>query len=373
MGQGAGPTDAPPPPSCGVLVVSADGDLTEHAAAFLERSTGFTLAASVTDAEAALRAISVRRDVAAVLVDAEAARDLAPAIARRLGTVVAARRPSVDDYKAAMAARAIDVLDVPLSAEALETALSDAAARTRSHDAPNGALVVVTAPKGGCGVTTLVVHLAHRVRESGASVCIVELGEPDGGVKALLHSAWSDRPPVAEVLADGQDMSDDQLRAATAPGGGSLGVLSGPAANGESPVDARALATLLWRLETLYDVVLVDAGAAPGSFARNGLADRVVLVVTPDWQCVAAASAQLELSDEGPLVVVNRAARADDLQPQSIASLLKRSVARAVLPECFGDLQRGAHAGDPARVQSAEWNAAVAALSSDLELVTRSS
>ena len=355
-----------------MLVVSADEDLTEHAAAFLERSAGFTLVASATDAEAALRAISVRRDVAAVLVDSEAARDLAPAIARRLGTVVAARRPSVDDYKAAMAARAIDVLDVPLSAEALETALGDAAARTRSHDAPNGVLVVVTAPKGGCGVTTLVVHLAHRVRESGASVCIVELGDPHGGVKTLLHSAWSERPPVAEVLADGQDLSDDQLRATTAPERGSLGALAGPAATGVSPIDARALATLLWRLETMYDVVLVDAGATPGSLARNGLADRVVFVVTPDWQCVAAAGAQLDFADDGPLVVVNRAARGDDLQPQSIASLLKCTVARTVLPECFGDLQRGAHAGDPARVQSTEWNAAVAALASDLELVTTS-
>lgn len=352
----------------GVLVATGDRDLLEHVEALLADSASFSVRATAADAEAALRNISARRGLSAVVLDVDVARVLAPAIARRLGTVVVGRRPSVEDYKAALAARAVDLLEVPLSPGTLESALRDAAERTRSHDGPHGMLVVVTAPKGGCGATTTTVHVANRMNASGASVCVVELGDPAGGVRTLLHSSWEPRPPLSEVLATGQDLSDEQLRGVATPDGSTFAVLEGPAAPPGAAPDPRVLATLLWRLETLYDVVLVDAGNSAAAPASWPMADRVLVVVTPDWQCMAAARTLLEKSHENePAVLVNRSARADDIQPSTVESLLGVAPV-TVLPQCFGDLQRAAHAGAPARVQNQDWQRALDVLCGELRL-----
>ncbi len=349
-----------------VLVAVSEPDVQAQVVAALTAGDRFSVLECEADQEAVLVELSLRREIGAVILDGDMGREVAPTFARSVGTIVVARRPSADDLRLALSARVIDVLEPPLSQGKLEETVSEAMARTRGSAVTTGTVVLVKAAKGGSGATTVAVQLGARLRKRGASVCLVELGPPQGGVASLVDVAGGPGRSLADVLGAG-DLADQQLLDALTTDATGAAFIPGPAHLDASSVEGRPLSRLLWRLRTLFDVVVVDAGTTTGPLFRaaSNMADRSFVVVTPDWQCLGAAAdiarrwhaGELQLSS--PVLLLNKADASDEVQPRAIAKRLGFPSGTTVLPHCYTELQKAAAAKAPANLVDRDWTAAM--------------
>ncbi|MFO1537558.1 MAG: CpaE family protein [Actinomycetota bacterium] len=145
-----------------------------------------------------------------------------------------------------------------------------------------GRLIVVHAPKGGVGTTTVAVNLASALAASGTGAVLVD-ADLAGGDVALLLGVTPERSAL-DLVGSVHYAEPEFLRSLLVPVGEGLLVLPAPAEppgpDGPSPEELVAVSGALRPLGT----VVVDLPAGSDALARAFVdeADEIVLVTTLD-------------------------------------------------------------------------------------------
>ncbi|GGR99549.1 septum formation initiator [Streptomyces humidus] len=240
-----------------------------------------------------------------------------------------------------------------------------------------GTVVTVSGAKGGVGATLTAVQLALAAQASGRPTALVDLDLQTGDIASYLDVQFRrsvvDLAAIADIspriLAEAVFRHDTGVALLLAPGEGERG----------EEVTDRATRQILAALRSRYEVVIVDCGAqlsGAGAVAVE-LADRAVLVTTPDVVAVRGAKRTVRMWDrlqirkaEETTVVVNRHSRGTEIQPSLIQKITGTAVAATVVPANFKELQAAVDAG---RVHALDGKGAVRqalwALAGELELV----
>ncbi|MGH2827411.1 MAG: hypothetical protein ACRDKF_10620 [Actinomycetota bacterium] len=197
-----------------------------------------------------------------------------------------------------------------------------------------GAVIAVTAPSGGLGVTSLALHLAAALAPR-CSVGYVDLAGGAGlrmGLEPGGHRTW------AEI-----DDDTDSVRLCALPMGGGFRALFAPDEGGDS-------ALVVKRARRAFDLVVVDATVEAAPEVLHD-ADAAVLVTAPTVPGAHRAAALLEAwpnLDWAPVTV--RTGPGGETTCNQLAAILQRRVALE-LP-CCAALR---DAEDDGRLVSLRW------------------
>ncbi|WP_326692755.1 AAA family ATPase [Streptomyces sp. NBC_01795] len=215
-----------------------------------------------------------------------------------------------------------------------------------------GTVVTVSGAKGGVGTTLTAVQLALAARASGRETALVDMDLQAGDVASYLDVQF--RRSVADLVGI-KDITPRVLQDAVYTHESGLGLLLAPG-EGErgEEVDERAARQIVGALRARFEVVVVDCGTQmhAANAAAVELADRTVLLTTPDVISVRGAKRMVRLWDrlqvrkaEETVTVVNRASRHTEIQPQLISRIIGTPVARTTVPAQFKELQSALDAG----------------------------
>jgi len=358
-----------------ILVASSDPAVRAQAAALVREDAELTLAGTAASVDEVYAAFE-HSQVDALLVHEQlgplpimdAVRDLGTRFPH-VGLVLAVKQGGPALLRSALQAGARDVIELPLSLEELQAGLKSAARWSRSirpatdeaeeeETSPAGRMVTLVGAKGGVGTTTVALQLAlaaSRVRGS-RSVCLVDFDLQAGDVGVLLdvahHRSVVDLIGLSEVSAPQLEGTvyghPSGVRVLLAPG-------EGERAEELSATDARSILSALKRT---YDVVIVDGGTVltEGNAPAAEIADEVLLVVTPDVPAVRGANRVRELwrrlgiEPDRARVLVNRASKTTEVQPDLIRKVVDLPLAVNQIPARFSDLEGAANTGAPDRL-----------------------
>ncbi|MDQ0833113.1 MULTISPECIES: AAA family ATPase [Streptomyces] len=266
-------------------------------------------------------------------------------------------------FAAAMDAGARGLVTLPLSYEDLANrvqAVATWSVGVRRHlghggdvfTGAGGTVVTVSGAKGGVGATLTAVQLALAAQASGRPTALVDLDLQAGDVASYLDVQFRrsvvDLAAIADIspriLAEAVFRHDSGVALLLAPGEGERG----------EEVTDRAARQILGALRSRYEVVVVDCGAqlAGAGAAAVELADRALLVTTPDVVAVRGAKRTVRMWDrlqirkaEETTVVVNRNSRSTEIQPPLIQKITGTAVAATTVPANFRELQAAVDAG----------------------------
>lgn len=291
-----------------------------------------------------------------------------------VGIVLVVRAETPESLRGAMEAGVRDVVATPLSVDRLTAAVQSAAAwsatvRARmrpsaeaARPAFRGRMIAVAGAKGGVGATTLATQLAldlvRRDRDRGLSVCLVDLDLQAGDVRAYLD--LEHRRSVSDLLPVANELTTRHLEEGLFAHESGLRVLL-PPPRGEDADDVTtdAARRILGGIRSRFDLTVVDVGShlTLGGAVALELADDVLLAVTPDVVSIRAANRsiamwrRLDIDTDAVRVVVNRADRRREVQPDFISRVVGASVAETTVPDGFEQLEAAVNTGAPERVQ----------------------
>ncbi|MET8855239.1 MULTISPECIES: AAA family ATPase [unclassified Streptomyces] len=281
-----------------------------------------------------------------------------------VGVVLITADTSTGVLTAAMDSGARGIIGLPLGYDALAERVQAAAAwsagmRRHLHSGapevyagPGGTVVTVTGAKGGVGATVTAVQLALAAKASGHNVALLDLDLQSGDVASYLDVQF--RRSVADLAAI-TDINARVLQDAVYTHDSGIALLLAPAEGerGEEVTD-RVARQVLGALRSRHDVVVVDCGSQMNSAtaAAVEMADRALLLVTPDVIAVRAAKRMVRMWDrlqirkaEETTTVVNRFARGTEIQPSLVERVTGTKVARSAVPAAFKELQSVVDAG----------------------------
>jgi len=166
--------------------------------------------------------------------------------------------------------------------------------------------IAVAAHKGGCGKTSITVHLAGAAARVGKRVLVVDV-DPQGAAGAAL-GVTATKPTLYEVLV-GTAKPSEAVRATVTE---RLSVLPADmdlaGAEVELPRAAGWQATLRARLGSLrgFDVCLIDTAPGLGVLPYVALAgaDRAIIVCTPDYLSYRSLPSVLEATGRARVKVI---------------------------------------------------------------------
>jgi pilus assembly protein CpaE len=381
-----------------ILLAIENPELAADVRARIEEIGGLSVVGVATSAPAVIGACE-QGEIDAVLLHEDVGplpllhltRDL---VARfpALGVVLLVADPSADLLRGALQAGARGVTGLPLSFDALETDLAAAAswARTmQSRFATDSAAVGPTTgssarmfafagSKGGVGTSTIALHLALEAAETfgtARSVCFVDFDLQTGDAGNLLD--LEHRRSVVDLLDVAEDLSERHLDEALYRHPSGLSILLAPH-DGEQGEDVTAAHArqILAAVRARFDVVVVDLGsvASEATLTAAEMADSVLLVTTPDVPSMRGANRLLRLWErldsrrEGIEVLVNRASRISDVQPDLVDSVVAVPRVPTAIPADYRDLQPAVNSGTPSRAATGPVREAIVKLGTHLGL-----
>jgi pilus assembly protein CpaE len=265
-----------------------------------------------------------------------------------------------DTIVRAMRAGAQEHLSLPLSQQELFKTCIKVIERRRGHassDGRHGELWVAYGPKGGVGVTTLVVNLAVALQAAQRNVALVDLDVYSGDAAFFLDvkPACTLRQVVASEHLDPVFVRGAMVRHASG-----LSILAAPAAGrDEAPLALSGERTMaiLELVTGMHELTLVDTPGIPSDATRAalGAADRVLLVTDLTVPALRGCMRTLEwMRGEGidPAstvdVIVNRHdGRSAAEVPAKEASRTLGLPLRALLPRDDAAAIGAANAGKP--------------------------
>jgi pilus assembly protein CpaE len=384
-----------------LLLAANDEDVARRAAALAGEGEELEVVEVVTELDRVPRALRRTEPDVLVLHDS---RGTVPAFQRtreltaafpEVGIVVVAGEVTPEALRAGMQAGARDVVGLPLALEDLEAAVRAAATHGRtlrervvgeSEAAAAGGLagrvVVVAGAKGGVGTSTIALHLALTAvaARPDRPVCLVDLDLQAGDLSALL-----DIPPRRSIvdLADVADeLSYRHLNDTVYGHASGLTVLPAPH-EGEraEEVSIEVARNVLGALRTRHDLVVVDAGAYvyEATGAAYELADRMIVVATPDGPALRGARRLLELWERLEVtpadtrLLVNRASKKVDLQPSVAREYVPAPVLDATIPASFPALEHATNTGAPGHLEDRRVKEAFADLLDELDVLPEAS
>ncbi|PRX95494.1 AAA family ATPase [Allonocardiopsis opalescens] len=305
----------------------------------------------------------------------------------QLAVILVVNEVLPDTFNGAMEAGARGVLSVDASLEELGTRVTTAAEWSRtlrqhldaaSSNVPvagrRGSIVALSGAKGGVGTTTVALHLALNAARAGRTVCLVDLDLQTGDVPTYLDVTH--RRSSVDLVEGAETISGSMLADTLYVHPSGMHVLLAPH-DGEraEDVSARATRLILGALRSRYEVVIVDCGShltEAGAMAIE-LADRIVLLVTPDLPAIRAALRTLEFW--GRLEVRNRSDvealltrhnKKNEVQPDFVRKLLGIKLLDTKLPAAYRLLEEAANTGKPDRLTDEAMRKALTQLGGEL-------
>ncbi len=258
-------------------------------------------------------------------------------------------RPEV--FAGAMEAGARGVLGTSFSVEELSDRIDAAASWSRlvsSHlsgelgvgGGRRGRVVTVSGAKGGVGSSLVATLLALSVQRQDRSVALVDLDLQNGDIAHLL--GIQTRRTVLDLVDVAGEMTSRSLGETSYLHDSGLRVLVAPD-RGEHAEDmtSRAARLILANLRMQVDVVVVDCGAHVDDATAVAVeqSDTVLMVTTPDVPALRSARRRLEMWERLQIaraddvgVILNKAHRRLEIQPDVAQQVLGRDLLQPVLP-----------------------------------------
>jgi pilus assembly protein CpaE len=376
-----------------LLLAIADRDVASSAAALAQEGEGLEVVAVVDEPEEVIRALR-RHDVdVVVLHDAlgatpvlDLARELAQAYPET-GLVLIASDDSPELLRAAMQAGLRDVVSLPLSLEQLEASVRAAAQWSRTlrervtgeesaAGALGGRLIAVAGAKGGVGTTTVALQLALAAIRAmpGRPVCVVDFDLQKGDVRAFLDLPH--RRSVVDLVEVAAEISVRHLQETLYTHNEGFRVLLAPeeGERGEE-VDSGVARAVLNAVKARHALTVVDLGAQVSEAGAIGaeIANGVVVVTTPDVVALRGVRRLRDLwrrlevrDDEDVHIVLNRASRKLEIQPDLARKVVGPTLAQTTIPEDFGAFETAVNTGSPVRVEDGKVRGAFDQLAAEL-------
>ena len=368
-----------------LLLAIADAELAQSATALAQEGEELQVVDRVSDAEEAARALRRLEVDVVILHDAlgavpvlEVARDIASSFPE-IGLVLIAADDSPELLRAAMHAGLRDVVTLPLSLEQLEGSVRAASQWSRTMrdrvageesaaGALGGQLIAVAGAKGGVGTTTVALQLAlAAVRAApGRPVCVVDFDLQKGDFRSFLDMPY--RRSVVDLVEVADEISVRHLQETLYTHKEGFRVLLAPD-DGEraEEVDALVARPILSAVKARHALTIVDLGTNVSEASAIGaeIANRVLVVTQPDVASLRGVKRLLELwkrlqvreDDEDVLVVLNRASRKLEVQPDLARKVVAGKLARTTIPADFPAFEAAVNTGTPARMEDAKLRA----------------
>ncbi len=187
----------------------------------------------------------------------------------------------------------------------------------------SGNLIVVESAKGGVGATSIAAGLGELFADSGKKTLLVDMDSERQALSRFLQTRPFLNEPLQAILDSHRPISTDFVQQCVVPVWADLPNLNcmPPCAEGAlegtlSTQISRILINLFEMLDTMYDVVVVDASQASGTLRRilHRAADTVLFVTESDPASVYASFEKLkrirdEISPEAQLRIIENCSR----------------------------------------------------------------
>jgi pilus assembly protein CpaE len=380
-----------------LLLAIGDDALASSAAALAAEGEELEVVDRVADPEELMRALRrldldvvVLHDELSGVAPIELAREIASGFPE-VGVVLIAGEQSPELLRTAMQAGIRDVVALPLSLEQLEAsaragamwsrALRDrVAGEEAAAGVLGGQLVAVAGAKGGVGTTTIALHMALAAAQGapGRPVCVADFDLQKGDFRTLLDTPY--RRSVVDLVDVAGEISVRHLQETlyTHPLG--MRVLLAPN-EGEraEEVDAAVARSVLTALKARHALTVVDLGATVSEASAIGaeIANKVLVVTTPDVLALRGvrrlrelwSRLQVRADDEEVYVVLNRASRRREIQPDLARKVVGGRMAETVLPADFDAFEAAVNTGTPARVEEGKLRGAIGSLVRELDIM----
>lgn len=197
-----------------------------------------------------------------------------------------------------------------------------------------GKLIAFYSPKGGVGCTTLAVNVATSMTQSDLRVAMVDCRLQFGDVKVMLDLRAS--RSIVDVVNNIDDLDVDLIESAMVRDErtGLKALLAPPKPEMADLVHADHVRLVVAKLKQMFDYVIVDMGSTIQDLELTlfDLADRIVLIVTPDLPSITSVRHFLELVEvlDYPraqvLLVLNKSDARSGLSARVIENHLKHEV-----------------------------------------------
>ncbi len=173
--------------------------------------------------------------------------------------------------------------------------------QTRDRQGHAGHIIAVYSPQGGVGTTTIATSLASGLMKEGIKVLLVDADLQFGDVRAVLN--LQSQTTMVDLVADVDDLDTELFENIVTTHDSGLKVLMGPSRPefaGEVEANPKALATILEKVASSYDFIVVDTSSQLTDTLAEILemATKVVLVATPTISCVINVRFVLDLFDK---------------------------------------------------------------------------
>jgi len=346
-----------------ILCLSRDPTIAAGVAAMLASVPDFVLATRTADYDEGLQDLR-DPDLAFVVLEEDPTAGIAVIEdVRRKSKATHVVAVSLDDdaetIVGAMRAGASEHLSLPLSQQELFKTCIKVVELRRSKpakDDTHGELWVAYGPKGGVGVTSLVVNLAVALQAAQRDVAIVDLDVYAGDAAFFL-----DVKPAYTLrqVAGAEHLDPVFLRGAMTRHRSGLSILAAPAAGGDGPpleLSASRTLAILELVTGMHELTLVDTPGIPSESTRAalGAADRVLLVTDLTVPALHGCLRTLDwLRREGvdpestvDVIVNKHDSRSAKVTPKDASRTLGLPL-RAVLPRDDGTALDAANAGKP--------------------------
>jgi pilus assembly protein CpaE len=215
------------------------------------------------------------------------------------------------------------------------------ASQSTQPDVRRGRLIVVTAPKGGVGTTTVATNLAVALREvSGSSIALMDcsLQFGDVGVHLNLRSKYS----ILDLAGAAHEIDDAMLtRVICEHESGVHVLLAPPEPEAAASVDGATINAVIDKLLERYSFVVADTWTFLDEVTDALLrrADEVLLVATPELPTLRNAKRLLEyiqrhdIAAGHVLIVLNRFPSVEGISLEDVQQHLHHTVAANIPSE----------------------------------------
>src|SRR6185503_4274205 len=346
-----------------VLCVSPDGSTAAGVAAMLASLPDFVFTIRTAGYVETLRPQDL--DLAIVMLDENPTRGLGVIdnlrrASRAIHIVAVSPDDDPETIVRTVRAGADELLSLPLSQHDLLKVcikVAEAYRGTAQREGRGGALWVVHSPKGGVGVTTLVVNLAIALRTAQRDVALVDLDVYAGDAAFFLNVEPTST--LRDVVTNSHRLDAVLVRGAMTKHSSGLAILAAPSAGrGEPPVEPTTEQTIgvLEMVTGMHELTLVNTPRIPSEATRAALtnADRILLVTDLTVPAVRGCARTIDwLVGEGidttrtVEVIVNRYnPRATEVSIADVSRMIQAPV-RALLPCDDAAALSAANAGRP--------------------------
>jgi pilus assembly protein CpaE len=197
-----------------------------------------------------------------------------------------------------------------------------------------GKLLLLYSPKGGTGCTTVAANLAIALKETtDKEVVVVDCSLQFGDLDVQLNI--QDNRSIASATSRINELDADLLNSILSYHPSGLRVLAAPPApEMAEKIEPEDVKTILNLLRRTYDYVLVDTWSYLDDIVLTvmDLADRILLVMTPEIPSIKSAKQFFEVAEalKFPLdqidLILNKVIPRDGIRPDQLESSIKHKV-----------------------------------------------